>query len=329
MIRGLKKTEGDQVIVNHYDKKLKIFTGNANPKLAKRIADCLDEPLGDAQIGRFKDGEISLKIGETVRGREVFIIQPTHAPTHNHLMELLLLVDAMKRASAKMVAAVIPYYGYARQDRKTQPRDAIGAKLIANLLTAAGANRVLTMDLHADQIQGFFDIPVDNLRALPIIEEYLRTKKLSNLMVVAPDVGGVVRARALANRLNIPMAIVDKRRPIANVAEVMNIIGDVKNATCVLFDDIIDTAGTIVSSTESLMKHGAKAVYACASHAVFSDQAPQLLQNSSIKEVIVTDSINILPDRRIPKLKVLSVDSLFAEAITRIFEEQSVSKLFD
>jgi len=317
------------VIMNKCDKKLKIFTGNANPQLARSIAECLGEELGLAEVGRFKDGEISIKIHETVRGREVFIIQPTHKPTAENLMELLLLIDAMKRASAKMIAAVVPYYGYARQDRKTQPRDSIGAKLVANLLTAAGADRVVTMDLHADQIQGFFDIPVDNLRALPIIEEYIRSKDLDDLMVVAPDVGGVVRARSLANRLNCPIAIVDKRRPAANVSQVMNIIGNVEGKTCVLFDDMIDTGGTIVNSAEALMKNGAKAVFACCTHAVFSGQAPELLQQSPLKEVIVTDTINISQDRMFPKLKVLSVASLFAEAIKRIFEEQPVSKLFD
>lgn len=317
------------MIINHYEKKLKIFTGNANPQLAADIAMHLGVELGKAEIGRFKDGEISIKILETVRGAEVYIVQPTHKPTDTHLMELLLMIDAMKRASAKMVAAVIPYYGYARQDRKTQPRDCIGAKLVANLLTAAGADRVVTMDLHADQIQGFFDIPVDNLRALPIIENYLRQKELSDLMVVAPDVGGVVRARALANRLNCPMAIVDKRRPAANVSQVMNIIGNVEGATCVLFDDMIDTGGTIVNAAEALMKNGAKAVYACCTHAVFSDNAPIILQESPLTEVIATDTINIPEERKFDKLRVLSVAELFAEAIRRIFMEQPVSKLFD
>ncbi len=314
---------------NKYDGNLKVFTGNANPKLAVSIAEHLGIELGDAKVSRFKDGEISLKIGETVRGKEVFIIQPTHAPTDAHIMELLLMIDAMKRASAKMIAAVIPYYGYARQDRKTQPRDCIGAKLVANLLTAAGANRVLTMDLHADQIQGFFDIPVDNLRAIPIIERYLKEKNLSDLVVISPDVGGVVRARELANRLNCPMAIVDKRRPAANVSEVMNIIGSVEGMTCVLFDDIIDTGGTMVNGAESLIEHGAKEVYACCSHAVFSDRAAEILQASPLKEVIVTNSIDINEENIFPKLNVLSVASLFADAITRIYKQQPVSKLFD
>lgn len=317
------------MLVNHYDKKLKIFTGNANPKLAQEIVDVMGEELGDSEIGRFKDGEISIRINETVRGREVYIFQPTHSPTSENLMELLFMIDAMKRASAKMIAAVIPYYGYARQDRKMQPRDAIGAKLVANLITAAGADRVLTLDLHAGQIQGFFDIPVDNLRAMPIIEKYLLEKDLPDLVVVSPDVGGVVRARELARRLNCQLAIVDKRRPRPNVSEVMNIIGNVENKTCVLFDDMIDTGGTIVNAAEALMKHGARDVYACCSHAVFSGNAPEFLQNSSLREVIATNSINVSEDCRFPKLRLLSVAPLFAEAITRIFEEEPVSKLFD
>ena len=223
------------------------------------------------------------------------------------------MIDAMKRASARMIAAVIPYYGYARQDRKTQPRDSIGAKLIANLLTAAGATRVLTMDLHADQIQGFFDIPVDNLRAMPIIERYLQEKTLSDLMVISPDVGGVVRARELANRLNCPMAIVDKRRPAPNVSQVMNIIGNVEGRTCVLFDDIVDTGGTMVNAAQSLIENGAKEVYACCSHAVFSDKASEKLQASPLKEIIATDSINLKDADMFPKLNILSVAPLFKQ----------------
>ncbi|NLM24876.1 MAG: ribose-phosphate pyrophosphokinase [Firmicutes bacterium] len=316
-------------MLSHYDKKLKLFSGNANPKLASDIAACLGEELGKARVGRFKDGEISVRVDETVRGKEVFIIQPTHAPTDTNLMELLLMIDSMKRASAKMVAAVIPYYGYARQDRKTQPRDGIAAKLVANLLVAAGADRVLTMDLHAGQIQGFFDIPVDNLKALPIIGDYLISKKLVDPIVVSPDVGGVARARELADRLNCQLAIVDKRRPMPNVSEVMNLIGNVENKSCILYDDMIDTGGTIVQAAEALLKNGAKEVYACCSHPVFSDNAAERLQNSPLKEVIVTDTINLEQEKLIPKLTVLSVAPLFAEAISRIFEELSVSKLFD
>ena len=278
---------------------------------------------------RFKDGEIRVRIGETVRGVEVFIVQPLNNPSSENLMELLIMIDAMKRASAKEVCAVIPYYAYARQDRKTQPRDAIAAKLVANLITAAGADRVVTLDLHAGQIQGFFDIPVDNLRAMPIIYDYIQKKELEDVIVVSPDVGGVVRARELADRLHCAIAIVDKRRPRPNVAEVMNIIGDVEGKTAVFIDDMIDTAGTIVNAAEAILARGAKEVYACSSHAVFSDPAVERLANSPLKEIIVTDSIHLPAEKKIPNLTVLSVAPLFAEAIRRIFEELSVSYLFD
>lgn len=317
------------MFLSHYDKKLKLFSGNANPALASNIAECLGESIGKSRISRFQDGEISIRIEETVRGKEVFIIQPTHSPTDTNLMELLLMIDAMKRASAKMVAAVIPYYGYARQDRKTQPRDGIAAKLVANLLTAAGADRVLTMDLHAGQIQGFFDIPVDNLKALPIIGDYILSKRLADPIVVSPDVGGVARARELADRLSCQLAIVDKRRPMPNVSEVMNLIGKVEGKSCILYDDMIDTGGTVVQAAEALLKHGAKEVYACCSHPVFSGNAAEKLQNSPLKEVVVTDSISLAQEKIIPKLSILSVAPLFAEAISRIFEELPVSKLFD
>jgi ribose-phosphate pyrophosphokinase len=280
-------------------------------------------------VTRFKDGEIRVRIGETVRGVEVFIVQPLNNPSSENLMELLIMIDAMKRASAKEVCAVIPYYAYARQDRKTQPRDAIAAKLVANLITAAGADRVVTLDLHAGQIQGFFDIPVDNLRAMPIIYDYIQKKELEDVIVVSPDVGGVVRARELADRLHCAIAIVDKRRPRPNVAEVMNIIGDVEGKTAVFIDDMIDTAGTIVNAAEAILARGAKEVYACSSHAVFSDPAVERLANSPLKEIIVTDSIHLPPEKKIPNLTVLSVAPLFAEAIRRIFEELSVSYLFD
>ncbi len=264
-----------------------------------------------------------------MRGVEVFIVQPLNNPSSENLMELLIMIDAMKRASAKEVCAVIPYYAYARQDRKTQPRDAIAAKLVANLITAAGADRVVTLDLHAGQIQGFFDIPVDNLRAMPIIYDYIQKKELEDVIVVSPDVGGVVRARELADRLHCAIAIVDKRRPRPNVAEVMNIIGDVEGKTAVFIDDMIDTAGTIVNAAEAILARGAKEVYACSSHAVFSDPAVERLANSPLKEIIVTDSIHLPPEKKIPNLTVLSVAPLFAEAIRRIFEELSVSYLFD
>lgn len=310
-------------------KKLKVFSANANKELAEDICKCLGLEMGQAEVTRFRDGEIRVRIAETVRGVEVFIVQPLNNPSSENLMELLVMIDAMKRASAKEVCAVIPYYAYARQDRKTQPRDAIAAKLVANLITAAGADRVVTLDLHAGQIQGFFDIPVDNLRGIPIISEYLRQKNLDDVIVVSPDVGGVVRSRELADRLECSIAIVDKRRPRPNVAEVMNIIGDVEGKTAVMIDDMIDTGGTIVNAAEALLERGAKEVYACCSHAVFSDPAVERLQNSSLKEVVVTDSIHLPIEKQIPKLTVLSVAPLFAEAIRRIFEELSVSYLFD
>ncbi|NLJ80741.1 MAG: ribose-phosphate pyrophosphokinase [Firmicutes bacterium] len=309
-------------------KKLKVFSGNANRELALEICKCLGTEIGQAEIDRFKDGEIQVRILETVRGTEVFIVQPTNAPSAEHLMELLIMIDAMKRASAKEVCAVIPYYAYARQDRKTQPRHPITAKLLANLLTAAGADRVLTIDLHAGQIQGFFDIPVDNLRGMPLIADYLAQKGLEDVVVVSPDMGGVVRSRELAERLNCQLAIVDKRRPKPNVAEVMNIIGKVKGKTAFIIDDMIDTGGTIVGAAEALIKKGAKDVYVGSTHAVFSDPAPEILQASPIKEIIVTDSIILPAEKRIPKLTVLSVAPLFAEAIRRIYEELTVSKLF-
>ncbi len=310
-------------------KKLKVFAGNANMELAVDICRYLGMELGLSEITRFKDGEIRCKIGETVRGSEVFIVQPLNNPSAEHIMELLIMIDAMKRASAKVVCPVIPYFAYARQDRKSQPRDPISAKLLANILTAAGADRVVTLDLHAGQNQGFFDIPVDNLRGMPIIAEYLLQKKLEDVIVVSPDVGGVVRSRELADRLNCGLAIVDKRRPEPNVAQVMHIIGDVEGKTAVLVDDMIDTGGTIVNAAKALIEKGAKAVYACATHAIFSDPAAEILQDSPLEEVVVTDSIHLPQEKQIPKLTVLSVAPLLAEAIRRIFEEIPVSMLFD
>jgi len=309
-------------------KKVRLFTGTANQELAVEISREMGIPMGDAEISRFRDGEINLRINETVRGCEVFIVQPTCAPADANLMELLVMIDALRRASAKHIAAVIPYYGYARQDRKNKPRDPICAKLVANLLTAAGADRVLTMDLHAGQIQGFFDIPVDNLRALPILTQYFHDKGLENIVVVSPDVGGVARARAMSERLKAPLAIIDKRRPEANVSQVMNVIGDVTGRTAIMIDDIIDTGGTIVNGAEALIGAGAKEVYACCSHAVFSHPAVEKLQNSPLSEVITTNSIPLPPEKHLSKIKPLSVAPLFAEAIRRIVDEVSVSKLF-
>jgi len=310
-------------------KKIKVFTGTAHPELAREICDCLELPLGDAVVGRFRDGEINLRIGETVRGAEVFVIQPTSNPADANLMELLVMIDALNRASASSIAAVIPYYGYARQDRKTQPRDPIVAKLVANLLTAAGADRVLTMDLHAGQIQGFFDIPVDNLKALPILADYFAQKGLDDVVVVSPDVGGVARAREFSQRLGTPLAIIDKRRPQPNVAEVMHVIGDVQGKTAILIDDIVDTGGTLVKAAEALLSQGAKEVYAAATHPVLSDPGAERLQASPIKEIVVTNTIPLPVHKRVPKIRVLSIAPLFAEAIRRIFEEISVSKLFE
>lgn len=310
-------------------KKVKLFTGTASPALAYEISEHLGIPMGRAVVGRFRDGEIDLRIDETVRGCEVFVIQPTCNPADSNLMELLVIIDAMRRASAKHIAAVMPYYGYARQDRKSKPRDPICAKLVANLLTAAGADRVLTMDLHAGQIQGFFDIPVDNLRGIPILAKYFREKNLDNVVVVSPDVGGVSRARQMSEQLEAQLAIIDKRRPAPNVSEVMHVIGDVRDATCIVIDDIIDTGGTIVNGAEALMKAGAHEVYACCSHPVFSHPANERLENSSLTEVVVTNTIPLEPEKRTPKMKVLSVAPLFAEAIRRIVDEVSVSVLFD
>lgn len=310
-------------------KKIKLFTGTANPELAQEIAEYLNLPLGDAEVDRFRDGEINLKVRETVRGAECFVIQPTCPPADSNLMELLVMADTFKRASAKSVAAVVPYYGYARQDRKNKPRDPISAKLIANLIHAAGADRVLTMDLHAGQIQGFFDIPVDNLKAMPILAEYFRSKQLENVVVVAPDVGGVARAREMAERLQASLAILDKRRPEPNVAEVHHVIGDVRGKVAIMIDDLIDTGGTIAKGARALVNDGATRVFACATHAVFSHPAVERLMESPIEEVVVTNTIPIDPETRPEMIKVLSVAPLFAQAIKRIFEEVSVSGLFD
>jgi ribose-phosphate pyrophosphokinase len=308
--------------------KLKVFTCNANPELAHDIAFHAGLELGKSQIKRFSDGEVQINLGESVRGCDVYVVQPTSSPVNEHLMELLIMVDAIKRASAKTVNVIIPYYGYARQDRKARARDPITAKLTANLIQTAGANRVICMDLHAGQIQGFFDIPFDHLMAEPILADYFRSKNLEDVVVVSPDMGGVTRARGMAQRLGAPMAIIDKRRPAPNVAEVMNIIGDIKGKTAIMIDDIIDTAGTITLGAQALIEHGAKEVYACCTHAVLSGPAIQRLRDSVIKEVVVTDTI-ALGEKRFEKLRVLSVAKLIAEAIIRIHNNQSISELFD
>lgn len=311
------------------DGDLKLFTGNANPELAQEIADHIGVSVGECTVTRFMDGEVQIKLGESVRGSNVFIVQPTSAPVNETLMELLIMIDALKRASAKTINVVIPYYGYARQDRKARARDPITAKLVANLLEKAGSTRVICMDLHAGQIQGFFDIPLDHLVGLPILANYFLAKEISNPVVVSPDMGGVTRARALAERLGAPLAIIDKRRPEANVAEVMNIIGEIKGKTAILIDDMIDTAGTITLGAKALLERGAEAVYACCIHPVLSGNGVERLAQSEIKEVIVTNTIALPPHKRIDKIKVLSVAELIAEAILRVHTHRSISQLFD
>jgi len=310
-------------------KQMKLFTGNANREFAQDVAKYLGIQLGDAEVTRFSDGEIQVKIEESVRGVDVFVVQPTCDPVNDNLMELLIMIDALRRASARRISAVIPYYGYARQDRKARSRDPITAKLVANLITQAGARRVLTMDLHASQIQGFFDIPVDQLLGVPTLAKYFRSKEIENVVVVAPDVGSVKRARDLASKLNAAIAIIDKRRPEPNVAEVMNIIGDIKGKTAIMVDDIIDTAGTITVGAQALLDMGAAEVYACCTHPVLSGPAIERIQKSPIKEVVVTDTIPLTPAKKIDKIKVISVAPLFGEAISRIYEDLSVSILFE
>jgi ribose-phosphate pyrophosphokinase len=311
------------------NKRLKIFSGNANQQLAKEICQYLGVALGDSSVMRFSDGEIRVKINESVRGADVFIIQPTSSPVNEHLMELLVMIDAIRRASARRITAVIPYYGYARQDRKTRARDPITAKLTANLLHAAGARRVITMDLHAGQIQGFFDIPVDHLPGVPILAEYFMQNRIDDLVVVSPDIGGVTRARDLAERLGVPLAIIDKRRPEPNVAEVTNVIGKIKDKRVIMIDDIIDTAGTITKGAAALLERGAKEIYACCTHAVLSGPAVERLKGSVIKELVVTNTIPLTEEKMFDRVKVLSVAPILGEAIIRIHEDLSVSKLFD
>jgi ribose-phosphate pyrophosphokinase len=311
------------------DSKLKVFTCNSNVKLAEEITDYIGIHIGKSQTERFSDGEIQIRIDESVRGCDVYVIQSTCAPVNDHLMELLVMVDALKRASAKSINVVIPYYGYARQDRKARSRDPITAKLVANLIETAGAHRVIAMDLHATQIQGFFDIPVDHLLGVPILGAYFKEKALDDIVVVSPDHGGVVRARKLADFLNAPMAIIDKRRPEPNVAEVMNIIGEVKGRTAIIIDDIIDTAGTMVLGANALVKAGVKDVYTCCTHPVLSGPAMQRLEESPIREVVVTNTIPITHPAPCSKIITLSVAPLIGEAIIRVHEELSISKLFE
>jgi ribose-phosphate pyrophosphokinase len=307
-----------------------LFTGNANPVLAQEIATHLGVDLGQASVGRFSDGEVTVEIRQNVRARDVFVVQPTCSPTNENLMELLIMVDAMKRASARRITAVIPYFGYARQDRRPRStRVPISAKVVANLLETVGVERVLTMDLHADQIQGFFDIPVDNIYASPVLLSDLKSKRYNNLVVVSPDVGGVVRARALAKQLGCDLAIIDKRRPTANVSEVMHVIGEIEGRNCVIMDDMIDTAGTLVKAADVLKERGAKSVYAYCTHPVFSGPAVERIASGAMDEVVVTNTIPLSDAAKASaKIRQLSVAFLFAETIRRISDGESVTSLF-
>jgi ribose-phosphate pyrophosphokinase len=309
--------------------QIRVFSGSANPALSADVCECLGMQPGEMSARPFSDGEIELQILENVRGVDSFAIQPTCTPVERNLFELLLMIDAMKRASAGRITAVLPYYGYARQDRKDKPRVPISAKLVASLLERAGADRILCLDLHAAQIQGFFDIPVDHLFAAPVMIEHFRSAVLPNLTVVSPDAGGVERARAFAKRLNAPLAIIDKRREQANVAEIMNIIGEVRGRNCIMVDDLIDTAGTLVKGAEALMSAGAECVSACATHPIFSGSAVRRIEDSPIKEVIITNSIPLGEEaRRSDKIRQLSVAPLLARAIQSIHEGGSISTLF-
>lgn len=316
-------------MASYRDSKLQIFSCNANPVLAEEIANHVGVVLGDAQITNFSDGETRVTLNESVRGGDIFVIQSTSEPVNHHIMELLVMIDALKRASAKTINVVVPYYGYARQDRKTRARDPITAKLVANLLETAGADRMITMDLHATQIQGFFDIPVDHLLGVPILADYFKEKQLNDVVVVSPDHGGVTRARKLAEYLKAPLAIIDKRRPQPNVAEVMNIVGEVKGRTAIIIDDIIDTAGTMTLAASALIEHGALDVYACGTHPVLSGPAIERIKHSQIRELIITNSIPLHEEKQLDKIRTLSVAPLIGKAIVHVHEEMSVSKLFD
>lgn len=306
---------------------LKVFTCNANPKLAEEITSYLGIELGKSHVQNFSDGETNITIDESVRGCDAFIVQSTCAPVNDNLMEMLIMIDAMRRASAKRITAVIPYYGYARQDRKSRGREPITAKLVANLIVQAGADRVLTMDLHAQQIQGFFDIPVDHLMGVPILADYYKGLNLEDLVVVSPDMGGVTRARSLATRLGVPLAIIDKRRPMPNVSEIMNIIGDINGKNVIMIDDIIDTAGTITNGAAALIERGAKSVYVSCTHAILSGPAYERLEKAPIKEIVTTNTIPA--NKPLDKMTILSVAPLMGEAILRIHNDSSVSEMFN
>ena len=318
-------------MINMTHGTVKIFAGNGCPDLAKAIADRLELPLGQLEATRFSDGEICVNIKETVRGCDVFVVQSTSTPVNDNLMELLVMIDAFKRASCNKLTVVMPYFGYARQDRKARARDPITAKLVANLLEKAGADRVLTMDLHSTQLQGFFDIPVDNLLGMPVLAKYFLKNGFKNddLVIVSPDVGSVTRSRSMAAKFNAPLAIIDKRRPKANVMEVMNIIGDVKDKVCLMLDDMIDTAGTITQGAKALSDAGAREVYACCSHGVFSGPAMHRIQDSPLKKEVILNTIQQPQDKLIDKIEEVSVAEIFAEAIERIYSYISVSTLFE
>ena len=320
---------GGRKVAYQLNECFKMFTLNSNPELAEEMASILGCQLGKCSVSRFSDGEIQINLEESVRGSEVYLVQSTSQPANEHIMELLIMIDALKRASAKNINLVIPYYGYARQDRKARSREPITSKLVANLLEKAGATRVVVMDLHAPQIQGFFDIPVDQLLGVPLLSEYFAAKELDDIVVVSPDQGGVVRARKLANQLNAPIAFIDKRRPKPNVAEIMNIVGNIEGKNAILIDDLIDTAGTITIAAKALMEMGAKSVYACCTHPVLSGPAIERIESSPIKELVVTNTIQLPEEKRIDKIKTISVAPLLVDAIDRIHNEKSVSPLFE
>ncbi len=320
-----------EFMLNQTHGAIKIFAGNASKDLAQQICQQLDLQLGKIEVGKFSDGETSVNIKETVRGCDVFVVQSTCSPVNDNLMELLVIIDALKRASAGRITAVMPYFGYARQDRKARARDPISAKLVADILQTAGANRVLTMDLHSSQLQGFFNVPVDNLMGMPLLAKYFKKQGIEddNLIVVSPDVGSVARSRAMAAKFNAPLAIIDKRRPKANVMEVMNIIGDVKGKTCLMFDDMIDTAGTITQGAQALADNGAAKIIACCTHAVLSGPAIQRLQDSPLTKVVVLDTIPLPESKKLDKIEVVPTYALFAEAIERVYTDLPVSKLYE
>lgn len=316
-------------VKDYRNSELKVFSLNSNPALAEEIANNIGIELGKCTVTTFSDGEVQINIDESIRGCDVYVVQSTSAPVNQHLMELLIMIDALKRASANSINIVMPYYGYARQDRKARAREPITAKLVANLLQTAGADRVIMMDLHAPQIQGFFDIPIDNLVGVPTLTDYFEKKNLDDIVVVSPDHGGVTRARKMADRLEAPIAIIDKRRPLPNVAEVMNIVGNIEGKTAILIDDIIDTAGTITLAANALVENGAKEVFACCTHPVLSGPAMKRIDDSEIKELVVTNTIPLGDDKKSEKVTPLSVAPLISEAIIRVHERQSVSILFD